>query len=88
MKVLKTPLEITLYGRAMCSWCEDAKAWLNEAGWKYALCDTGRDTEARKRAAELSGQNCVPVIVVDGKVLGDFDTGQLEAFLKERGYLA
>jgi hypothetical protein len=29
----------------------------------------------------------VPVIEVDGLVLGDFDTGQLEAFLRKHGYL-
>jgi len=34
---------------------------------------------------ELSGQSCVPVIEVDGLVLGDFDTSQWEAFLKTHG---
>ena len=87
MKALKKPSEIILFGRAMCSWCEDAKAWLKRTGWNYTLCDTGKDPEAKTRAAALSGQNCVPVIVVDGQVLGDFDTAQLEAFLKEGGYL-
>jgi glutaredoxin len=29
----------------------------------------------------LSGQRYVPTIVVDGHVLANFDTGQLEAFL-------
>jgi glutaredoxin len=87
MKVLKKPSEIVLYGRAMCSWCDDAKAWLKKMGWNFTLCDTGRDPEGKKRAAELSGQNCVPVIVVDGHVLGDFDTNQLESFLTKLGYL-
>jgi hypothetical protein len=29
----------------------------------------------------------VPVIEVDGLVLGDFDVDQLQAFLKKHGYL-
>jgi hypothetical protein len=29
----------------------------------------------------------VPVIEVDGLVLGDFDTGQLEVFLRQHGYM-
>lgn len=87
MKVLKQPGAITLYSRPMCGWCQDAKAWLDEAGWKYTVRDTGKDASAREKAIELSGQTCVPVIEVDGLVLGDFDTGQLEVFLKKHGYL-
>lgn len=87
MKVLKTPTRILLYSRAMCGWCIDAKRWLDEMGWKYEIRDTGKDSTARSEAVEKSGQTLVPVIDVDGLVLGDFDTGQLEVFLVERGYL-
>lgn len=51
------------------------------------MADTGRDPAARQRAIDLSGQTLVPVIEVDGFVLGDFDTGQLESFLKQHGYI-
>ena len=36
---------------------------------------------------DLSGQTLVPVIEVDDPVLGDFDTDQLQACLKQHGYL-
>ena len=65
----------------------EAKAWLDQIGWNYEVSDTGRDPAARQKAIELSGQRRVPVIEVDGLVLGDFDTGQLEEFLKKHGYL-
>lgn len=87
MKVLKHPGAIILYSRDMCGWCIDAKAWLDEQKWPYTVRDTGRDPAARQKAIELSGQSLVPVIEVDGLVLGDFDTGQLETFLKKHGYL-
>jgi glutaredoxin 3 len=88
MKVLKVPENITLYSRGMCGWCIDAKRWLDKIEWKYVIQDTGKDPAARQKAIELSGQPLVPVIEIDGLVLGDFDTGQLETFLKENGYLA
>jgi glutaredoxin len=88
MKIVKQPQRITLYSRPMCSWCEEAKAWLHERRWPFESRNTGSDPAARQRAIELSGQSCVPVIEVDGLVLGDFDTGQLEVFLKQHGYLA
>ncbi len=87
MKVLKQPKAISLYSRAMCGWCIDAKEWLDLMGWKYEVHDTGKDPAARQKAIELSNQTLVPVIEVDGHVLGDFDTGQLETFLKKNGYL-
>jgi len=87
MKIRKEPSEIVLYTRPICGWCQDAKAWLEERGWKFASRDVGKDEPARRRAVELSGQSLVPVIEVDGLVLGDFDVGQLEKFLKAHGYL-
>jgi glutaredoxin 3 len=87
MKVLKRPQEIILYSRAMCGWCIEAKEWLDQMEWSYQVRDTGKDPEARAEAIKLSGQTLVPVIKVDGVVLGDFDTDQLESFLKKHGYL-
>lgn len=86
-QVLKTPQSIVLYSRPLCGWCLEAKAWLDAIGWKYETRNTGADPAARERAVKLSGTTYVPVIEVDDLVLGDFDTGQLEAFLRKNGYL-
>lgn len=87
-QVLKTPKTLVLYSRPICGWCLEAKAWLDAIGWKYEARDTGADPAAREHAARISGTTYVPVIEVDDLVLGDFDTGQLEEFLRKNGYLA
>ena len=87
MKILKQPAQITLYSRPLCGWCQEAKEWLDTRGWKYTVSNVGADLAARQKAVELSGQTSVPVIEVDGLTLGDFDVGQLEAFLQKHGYL-
>jgi glutaredoxin 3 len=87
MKIIKQPRHITLFTRPLCGWCQEAKAWLDNHGWSYTSCDTGADLTARQKAVDLSGQSLVPVIEIDGLVLGDFDVDQLEAFLKKHGYL-
>lgn len=87
MKILKEPREIVLYSRPLCGWCQEAKDWLEERGWPFTVRNVGSDLAARQRAIDLSGQRLVPVIEVDGEVLGDFDVGQLEVFLREHGYL-
>lgn len=77
-----------LYSRPMCSWCIEAKEWLEVHGLPFTLHDVGHDATARQRAIALSGQSLVPVIEVDAHVLGDFDVGQLQSFLQRHGYLA
>lgn len=87
LNFLKQPQRIVLYSRPMCGWCIDAKEWLDAQGLAYETKNTGADAAARQRAIDLSGQTLVPVIEVDDHVLGDFDTDQLQAFLKKHGYL-
>ncbi len=40
------------------------------------------DPAAMARMREISGQSLTPTMEADGKVLSDFDTGQLSAFLE------
>jgi len=77
--------DLTLYSRAMCSWCIDAKDYLSERGFRFTEIDVGRDREAYKEMAELSDQTYVPTLVAGDEVLANFDTDQLEKFLNEHG---
>jgi glutaredoxin 3 len=77
--------ELTLYSRAMCSWCMDAKDYLSERGYRVTVIDVGRDRDAYEEMAELSDQTYVPTLVAGDEVLANFDTDQLEKFLSEHG---
>lgn len=54
--------------------------WLKERGIQYQTLDVVTDSAARKEMLRLSGQTLAPVIEVDGEVLADFDTDELEEF--------
>jgi hypothetical protein len=43
------------------------------------------DPEAMEHMRQISGQSLTPTMEVDGKVLADFDTGQLSEFLEANG---
>jgi glutaredoxin 3 len=73
--------DIKLYTRHRCGWCVDAKEYLKGHGIAFQEIDVGRDPAANDEMVKLSGQRYVPTIVVDGHVLANFDTRQLEAFL-------
>ncbi len=57
--------------------------WLNARGIQYETLDVTSDPAARREMRELSGQTLAPVIEVDGEILADFDTDQLEIFWKQ-----
>ena len=74
---------IRLFIKPYCGWCHEAIEWLDAHGVKYETLDVISDSAARKEMFQLSGQTLAPVIDVDGEVLADFDTTQLERFWKE-----
>ena len=76
-------MELKLYSREWCSWCIDAKDYLNERGYRFIEIDVGEDRQAYEEMKQLSAQTYVPTFVAGDKVLANFDTDQLEQFLRE-----
>ena len=74
-----------LYVKRWCPWCVEAIGYLDTRGYSYELRDVLADPEAYTRMREISRQSLTPTMEVDGKVLADFDTGQLSEFLEEHG---
>ncbi len=74
---------IRLFVKPHCGWCVEAKDWLDERGIAFEELDVIADARARREMHELSGQTLAPVIDVDGEILADFDTDQLEVFWRK-----
>lgn len=77
------PDKIRLFVKPFCGWCHEAKDWLDEHGLAYEELDVVTDRAAYQEMKELSGQTKAPVIEIDGEVLADFDSEQLEVFWKK-----
>jgi len=73
--------QVKLYSRPLCGWCADAKEYLIAHDIPFEEVDVGQNPEAYEEMIRLSGQHCVPTILVDGRVLANFDTRQLQKFL-------
>ena len=76
-------MKIRLFIKPYCPWCHKAMRWLDERSIKYEKLDVVADTGAYKEMIGLSGQELVPVIEVDGKVLADFGPEELAKFWKQ-----
>lgn len=72
-----------LYIKPWCPWCIEAVAWMKGRGLEFREVDVLSDEAAFARMRKISGQSLTPTLeMTDGSVLADFDTGQLEPFLK------
>lgn len=78
-------MELKLYSREWCSWCIDAKEYLTTRGYSFVEIDVGEDRQAYEEMKERSNQTYVPTFVAGDNVLANFDTDQLEKFLREHG---
>jgi glutaredoxin len=75
-----------LYVKPYCPWCMEAIAWLRERGIPFTIVDVLSDAAEFARMRQISGQSLTPTLEMeDGRVLADFDTRQLEKFLRDRG---
>lgn len=73
-------MNIRLFIKPYCSWCDMAQKWLDERGIKYQTLDVISDSKAMTEMVHLSGQTYAPVIDVNGKILADFGPEELAKF--------
>ena len=76
-------MNIRLFIKPYCSWCDMAQEWLDARGIKYQTLDVISDSSAMTEMVNLSGQTYAPVIDVDGKILADFGPEELEKFWRK-----
>jgi glutaredoxin len=72
----ETPLKTVLYTRAGCHSCDQAAAVLSRHGLAFERVDIDADAALRARYNE-----CVPVVVIDGK---ERFRGRIDELLLER----
>lgn len=74
------PELIRLFIKPYCGWCHEAVAWLDQRGIRYEKLDVTNDRESYEEMVRLTGQSMAPCIDVDGEILADFGTDELEEF--------
>jgi glutaredoxin 3 len=72
---------ITVYSTPTCPYCRQVKEYLASRGVAFDDRDVSRDAAAAEEMVRLSGQQGVPVTVVDGTVIVGHDRPRLDAAL-------
>jgi glutaredoxin 3 len=81
-------MSIRLFIKPGCPWCDEATDWLDAHGIQYKTLDVTSNRAAREEMLELTGQTKAPSIEVDGHILADFGTDELEEWWEKMKFAA
>ena len=73
-----------LYVKRGCPWCTEAVEFLDGHGIGYRLQEVSGDAALFAEMQRKSGQTRAPTLDWHGKILADFGTEELVAFLQEQ----
>ncbi len=72
---------VTIYTTPTCGYCKMAKQFFQENNVEYTEADVTTDPTLAMESVQKSGQNGVPVIDVDGKIIVGYQPDVLAEML-------
>ena len=73
--------KVTVYSTTTCPYCVMAKDFLKQNNIKYEEINVAQNHEKAIEMIEKSGQQGVPVIDIDGKIIVGFDKSAMKKAL-------
>jgi glutaredoxin len=77
-------MSIVIYTTPTCGFCQQVKAYLNRRGVPFVERDLSRDPQAASDMVRISGQQGVPVTVIDGQVVLGANMPMIDQLLAQR----
>lgn len=72
---------VKVYSTSDCSWCKKTKAYLQSKGIDYIDINVEKDMEGRKEFLQISKQQSIPTINIDGNIIVGFDKDAIDKHL-------
>ncbi len=72
---------VIVFSTPNCPYCNMAKRYLRERGIRFRDVDVSRDPAAARDMVRRSGQQGVPVIDINGKIVIGFDKAKINQLL-------
>jgi glutaredoxin 3 len=77
-------MSVVVYTTPTCGFCHQVKAYLHQRGVPFTEHDVSRDRQAATEMVRLSGQQGVPVVLIDGQVVVGFNQALIDQLLAQR----
>ena len=74
-------MSVIVYSTTACPYCNMAKAYLKEKGVEFEAIDVSQNPEKAQEMIEKSGQQGVPVLDINGKIIIGFDKAKIDEAL-------
>lgn len=78
---MNTQPRVIVFSTPNCPYCNMAKRYLRERGIRFRDVDVSRDPAAARDMVRRSGQQGVPVIDINGKIVVGFDRARINQLL-------
>ena len=72
---------VIIFSTPTCSHCNNAKRYLRQRGVHFRDVDVSKDTTAARDMVRRSGQQGVPVIDINGKIIVGFNRPEVDRLL-------
>lgn len=73
--------KVVVFSTPTCPHCRSAKRYLDKKGVQYTDVDVSRDRRAARDMVRRSGQQGVPQILIDGKLVVGFNRRKIDRLL-------
>lgn len=73
--------KVIMFSTPTCSYCRTAKQYFIQKKIRFKEIDVSRDQRAAKDIQRRTGQQGVPVIVIDNKPIVGFDKNKINRYL-------
>ncbi len=73
--------KVTVYSTPTCPWCTKVKDYLDQKEVTYEAFDVTKEREKAMEMIKISGQQGVPVIDIDGKIVVGFNQKKIDEYL-------
>lgn len=77
----KKKQRVIIFSTPTCTHCNHAKRYLRERGVRFRDVDVSRDPDAARDMVRRSGQQGVPVIDINGKIIVGFNRPEVDRML-------
>ncbi|MBN2017357.1 MAG: NrdH-redoxin [Candidatus Cloacimonetes bacterium] len=78
---------VVVFSTPMCSWCRKTKDYFRKHNIRFKDIDVSRDQAAARDMVRRTGQQGVPVIIINNRPIVGFDKKKIDSLLgiKDRG---
>lgn len=73
--------KVIVYSTDSCPWCKKAEEYLESNGIEFEAKNVAADHDAAVEMVEKSGQQGVPVLDIDGKIIVGFNQMEIDSSL-------